>query len=164
MKRLVAFFSLALLWSTCGQAGAMLLKLTPANGSVTDKPPSTFVLQFSEAVQLHQLLIKRDDEKHWSPVHNVPQNEAAAFDDTRTSAHRRWLYPPVDRLRAGFFPRCRDRFGSPSLRSSSAAHSPRVTRRPPLGGTARRVTGTAAGVYYSVVFTLNSLASFLPGC
>ena len=26
------------------------------------------------------------------------------------------------------------------------------------------VTGTAAGVYYSVVFTLNSLASFLPGC
>ena len=79
MKRLVAIFSLAILWSTCGQAGAMLLKLTPADGSVTDKPPSTFVLQFSEAVQLHQLLIKKDDEKHWSPVHNVPQNEATSF-------------------------------------------------------------------------------------
>ena len=79
MKKLAALISLAILWSTCVQAGATLLKLTPADGSVTDKPPSTFVLQFSEAVQLHQLLIKRDDEKHWNPVHNVPQNEATSF-------------------------------------------------------------------------------------
>ena len=78
-KKLAAIFSLAILWSTCGQAAAMLLKSTPANGSVTDKPPSTFVLEFSERVQLHDFLLKRDDEKHWRAVRNVPQKEATAF-------------------------------------------------------------------------------------
>ena len=79
MKKLAALISLAILWSTCGQAAAVLLKSTPANDSVTDKPPTTLVLEFSERVQLHELFLKRDDEKHWQSVRNMPQNEATAF-------------------------------------------------------------------------------------
>jgi copper resistance protein C len=79
MKKLVTFLSLAIVWSVCAQAATTLVSSTPTNGSVTDRPPSTFVLEFSHPVQLHQLLLKRDDEKHWKTVPNVPYKEAAAF-------------------------------------------------------------------------------------
>lgn len=79
MKKIVAFLSLAILWSACGQAGTTLLRSTPANGSVADKPPSTFVLEFSQRVTLHELLLRRDGEKHWRSVRNVPYSAATAF-------------------------------------------------------------------------------------
>ena len=79
MKKLVGSLSLAILWSTCGQAAEMLLESTPANGSVTDKPPSAFVLEFSQKVKLHELSVKRDDEKRAKSVSNLPYKEATAF-------------------------------------------------------------------------------------
>ena len=79
MKKLMGLVSLAILWSTCGQAGELLLESTPANGSVSNKPPSAFVLAFSERVKLHELFLKRDDEKRWTPVSNLPYREATSF-------------------------------------------------------------------------------------
>lgn len=78
MKKLIGFLSLAILWSACGQAGE-LLESTPANGSVTDKAPTAFVLAFSEKVKLHELYLKRDDEKRWTSVSNLPYREATSF-------------------------------------------------------------------------------------
>lgn len=77
--KLAGILSLAIVWSTCGQAAEMLLKSTPADGSIAEKPPSTFVLEFSEKVTLRELYLKRDDEKRWRPVGNLPYKEATAF-------------------------------------------------------------------------------------
>lgn len=79
MKKFVGFLSLAILWSTGGQAADMLLKSTPADGSVTDKPPSQFVLEFSETVKLHDLFLIKDDDKHRKSVSNLPYKDAMAF-------------------------------------------------------------------------------------
>ena len=80
MKKLLGLFSIAILSSTSGHAADMhLLKSTPADGSVTDTPPSAFVLEFSERVKLHDVSLKKDDEKHARSVSNVPYAEATAF-------------------------------------------------------------------------------------
>lgn len=80
MKKLLGFFSIAILSSTYAHAADMqLLRSTPANGSVADAPPSAFVLEFSERVKLHDLTVKRDDEKHPKPVNNVPSAQATTF-------------------------------------------------------------------------------------
>ena len=80
MNKLLGFFSVAIFVCTCGQAAPMqLLKSTPADGTVTDKSPSAFVLEFSERVKLHDLYVRRDGEKRATPVSNLPYAEAAAF-------------------------------------------------------------------------------------
>ena len=57
---------------------AKLVKSTPEDGGVTDKPPSAFVLEFTEAVALHEVYIKRDNDKV-KPVHIPQHNEAKAI-------------------------------------------------------------------------------------
>ena len=57
-------------------ADAKLVKSTPADGGVSNTPPSAFVLEFSQAVQLHQIFIKKDDGKS-KPLGNLPSKEAA---------------------------------------------------------------------------------------
>lgn len=79
MNKLAGILSLAILWSICGQAAEMLLKSTPADGSVADKAPSAFVLEFSDRVTLRELFLKRDDQKRWTAVSNLPRKEATAF-------------------------------------------------------------------------------------
>src|SRR6266478_3154083 len=55
MKTLLAFLSIALFSSTAVYAAtAKFVKSTPTDDSVSDTPPSAIVLEFSEAVQLHQ--------------------------------------------------------------------------------------------------------------
>jgi methionine-rich copper-binding protein CopC len=54
---LVLFGSIALAGST------KILKTTPEDGSVSDSPPSAFVLEFSDAVSLHQAYLKKDNER-----------------------------------------------------------------------------------------------------
>ena len=80
MKKLLGFLSIAIFTSIAAQAADLrILKSTPADGSVTDTPPSAFVLEFSERVQLHNLYLKRDDEKRGKSVSNLPQADATAF-------------------------------------------------------------------------------------
>ena len=80
MNKLLGFLSVAIFATTSGQAAPMqLLKSTPADGTVTDKPPSAFVLQFSERVKLHDLWLKRDGEKRAKAVSNLPYNAATDF-------------------------------------------------------------------------------------
>lgn len=80
MKKLRGFLSIVIFSSTCGQAANIhLLKSTPADGSVTDTAPSAFVLEFSERVKLHDLYLKRDDEKRATSIRNLPYAEATAF-------------------------------------------------------------------------------------
>jgi methionine-rich copper-binding protein CopC len=57
-------------------ADAKLVKSTPADGGVSDTPPSAFVLEFSQAVQVHQIFIKKDDGKS-KPLGKLPSKEAA---------------------------------------------------------------------------------------
>ena len=64
MKTLLAFLSIALFSSTAVYAAtAKFVKATPTDDSVSDTPPSAIVLEFSEAVQLHQVFIKKDNGK-----------------------------------------------------------------------------------------------------
>jgi methionine-rich copper-binding protein CopC len=80
MKKLLGFLSIVILSGACGQAANIhLVTSTPANGSVTDTPPSAFVLQFSESVQLHSLYLKRADEKRGNSVGNLPHSDATTF-------------------------------------------------------------------------------------
>ena len=80
MKRILGFLSIAIFACTCGQAADMhLVKSAPTDGSVTDKPPATFVLEFSEQVKLHNLSLRRDDEKRPKSVSDLPSGEATAF-------------------------------------------------------------------------------------
>ena len=78
MKNLILMFlSTALfLGSPAYAADAMFVKSTPADGGVSDTPPSAFVLEFSQAVQLHQVFIKKDGSKT-KPLGNLPSKGAA---------------------------------------------------------------------------------------
>jgi len=77
MKKLfLALLSIALFSSTAAYAAkAQLVKSTPAEGSVNAAPPSVFVLEFTEAVKLHQAFIKKDSDKV-IPLGNLPANTA----------------------------------------------------------------------------------------
>ena len=80
MKKLLGFLSIAIFSSIAAQAADIqILKSTPADGSVTDNPPAAFVLEFSDRVKLHNLYLKRDDEKRGKSVSNLPQADATAF-------------------------------------------------------------------------------------
>jgi methionine-rich copper-binding protein CopC len=71
------FLSIVLfLGSSAYAADAKFVKLTPPDGSVSETPPSAFVLEFSQAVQLHQIFIKKVDGKS-KPLGNLPSKEAA---------------------------------------------------------------------------------------
>ena len=67
MRKLIALVAVALFSSTFActaqAAHAQLVKSTPADGSVSDTPPSAFVFEFSEAVRFHEIYIKKDDGK-----------------------------------------------------------------------------------------------------
>jgi methionine-rich copper-binding protein CopC len=82
MKTLLAFLSIALVSSISAYAAhtihAQLVKSTPADGSVSDSPPSAFVFEFSEAVRFHQAFIKKDDDKE-RPLNNLPSKDAATL-------------------------------------------------------------------------------------
>ena len=74
---LLMFLSIAFfLGSSAYAADAKLVKSTPADGGVSDTPPSAFVLEFSQAVQVHQIFIKKDDGKS-KPLGKLPSKEAA---------------------------------------------------------------------------------------
>jgi methionine-rich copper-binding protein CopC len=76
-KLLLVFLSIALfLGSSAYAADAKLVKSTPADGGVSDTPPSAFVLEFSQAVELHQVFIKKDGSKT-KPLGNLPSKRAA---------------------------------------------------------------------------------------
>lgn len=80
MKKLfLALVSIALFSSTSSAyaAHAQFVKSTPADGSVnaTPPPPSAFVLEFTEAVKLHDAYIKKDNDRE-KPLSNLPPNTA----------------------------------------------------------------------------------------
>jgi methionine-rich copper-binding protein CopC len=78
-KLLLALLPITLLSITSGYAAhfanAQLVQSTPAEGSVSHAAPGAFVLEFSEAVTLHEAYIKKDNDKPQA-LHNVPQNNA----------------------------------------------------------------------------------------
>jgi methionine-rich copper-binding protein CopC len=76
---LLVFLPVALfLGSSAYAADAKFVQSTPADGGVSDTPPSAFVLEFSEAVELHQVFIKKDGSKT-KPLGNLPSKRAAAI-------------------------------------------------------------------------------------
>ncbi len=76
-KPLLVFLSIVFfLGSSAYAADAKFVKSTPPDGSVSETPPSAFVLEFSQAVQLHQIFIKKVDGKS-KPLGNLPSKEAA---------------------------------------------------------------------------------------
>jgi methionine-rich copper-binding protein CopC len=77
MKKLfLALLSIALFSSTSAYAAkAQLVKSTPAEGSVNATPPSAFVLEFTEAVKLHQVYIKKDNDRE-VPLSNLSAKTA----------------------------------------------------------------------------------------
>jgi methionine-rich copper-binding protein CopC len=77
MKKLfLALVSITLLSSASAYAAkAQLVKSTPGEGSVNAAPPSAFVLEFTEAVKLHEASIKKDNDKKM-PLGNLPPNTA----------------------------------------------------------------------------------------
>jgi len=80
MKKLL----LACLWialfsgSSAYAAHAKLVKSTPADGGVAAAPPSAFVLEFTEAVTLHQVFIKKDNDKE-TALRNLPHNDVTTI-------------------------------------------------------------------------------------
>jgi methionine-rich copper-binding protein CopC len=56
-------------------SAAKFVKSTPADGSDNATPPTAFVLEFSESVQLHQVFIKKDGDKS-TQLSKLPQNDA----------------------------------------------------------------------------------------
>jgi methionine-rich copper-binding protein CopC len=78
-KLLLAFLSIAIFLSTFAYAAtARLIKSTPADGSVSDIPPSAFVLEFTEAVTLHDAYIKKDNDKQ-QLLHHLPYKDAKSL-------------------------------------------------------------------------------------
>jgi methionine-rich copper-binding protein CopC len=76
MKKLLpALLSIALFSTSAYAAKAQLVKSTPAEGSVNAAPPSAFVLEFTEAVKLHQVYIKKDNDRE-VPLSNLPSKTA----------------------------------------------------------------------------------------
>jgi len=72
MKKLFfVFLSLAFFSGTSAHAAhAKLMKSTPEDGSVNNTPPAAFVLEFTEEVTVHQVYLKKDNEKD-KPLHNL---------------------------------------------------------------------------------------------
>jgi methionine-rich copper-binding protein CopC len=71
-KRLFLFLSITLLSGMAAHAThAMLAKSSPEDGSVSTAP-SAFILEFNEAVTLHEVHIKKDSGKQ-VPLHNLPR-------------------------------------------------------------------------------------------
>jgi methionine-rich copper-binding protein CopC len=70
MKRLLATTLPIMLWlgGTALAGPTALVKMTPEDGSVSDSPPSAFILEFSDAVSLHQVYLKKDNERE-KPLH-----------------------------------------------------------------------------------------------
>jgi methionine-rich copper-binding protein CopC len=64
----IAFFSAGSAYA----AHAKLVRTLPEDGSVSNTPPTAFVLEFSEAVTLHRAYIKKDNDKE-KPLQN-PQH------------------------------------------------------------------------------------------
>jgi methionine-rich copper-binding protein CopC len=74
-KLLLVFLSIALFAGGSAYAArTKLVKSTPEDGSVSNAPPTAFVLEFSEAVTLHQVYIKKDNDKE-KPLHNPQHND-----------------------------------------------------------------------------------------
>jgi methionine-rich copper-binding protein CopC len=74
---LLVFLSIAIFsGGSAHAADTKFVKSTPADSGVSDTPPSAFVLEFSQAVHLHQIFIKKDDGKS-KPLGNLPSKEAA---------------------------------------------------------------------------------------
>lgn len=64
MKKLLVVFAIALLSGTSAFAGpTVLVTSTPAEGSVSDSAPTSFVLEFSNSVSLNAAYLKKDDDK-----------------------------------------------------------------------------------------------------
>ncbi len=109
MRKLIALFAITVFSSTFAYSGtfvyvphpayAQLVKSTPADGSVSDTPPSAFVFEFSEAVKFHEIYIKRDDGKS-TPIGKLPEQRRENDHDTRTLTDRGPLRPRVGRLHA----------------------------------------------------------------
>jgi methionine-rich copper-binding protein CopC len=76
MKRLLfVLLSIALFSASSAYAAhAKLVKSTPEDGSASDTPPSAFVLEFTEAVVLHQAYIKKDNDKE-KALHHLPDKD-----------------------------------------------------------------------------------------
>jgi methionine-rich copper-binding protein CopC len=76
MPKLIAFLSLAVIWSASAYAeNAHLVSSTPVDGAVSNASPSTFVFEFSKPVQLHGAFIKKDEEKS-KLLGSIPQARA----------------------------------------------------------------------------------------
>ena len=74
---LLVFLSIAVFsGGSAHAADAKLVKSTPSDGGVSETAPSAFVLEFSQAVQLHQVFIKKDDGKS-QPLGKLQSKEAA---------------------------------------------------------------------------------------
>jgi copper transport protein len=74
---LLVFLSIAVFsGGSAHAADAKLVESTPADGGVIETAPSAFVLEFSQAVQLHQVFIKKDDGKS-QPLGKLQTKEAA---------------------------------------------------------------------------------------
>jgi methionine-rich copper-binding protein CopC len=76
MKKLLLLFLSSILFSGgAAYAGrAKLVHSTPEDGSVSNGPPATFVLEFSEYVMLREAYIKTDDGKETALQH-LPQKD-----------------------------------------------------------------------------------------
>jgi methionine-rich copper-binding protein CopC len=77
MKNLLALVAITLFSSVSAHAGAAkFVASTPADGSSDSAAPLTaVVLEFSEAVQLHEVFIKKDGDKS-TQLGNLPHNDA----------------------------------------------------------------------------------------
>jgi len=76
MKKLM-FVALSIALFSSGSAyaaHAKLVKSTPEDGGVSNTPPTAFVLEFSEAVTLHQVYIKKDNDRE-KPLHSPQHND-----------------------------------------------------------------------------------------
>ncbi len=63
-KLLLMFVSITLFAGSSAFAGpTKLVKSTPEDGSVRDSPPAAFVLEFTDAVSLHAVYLKKDNDK-----------------------------------------------------------------------------------------------------
>jgi methionine-rich copper-binding protein CopC len=73
-KPLLVFLWIALFSGSAAYAAHVeLVKSAPEDGGVSDTPPSAFVLEFSEAVALHEVYIKKDNDKQ-KPLRNLQHN------------------------------------------------------------------------------------------
>jgi methionine-rich copper-binding protein CopC len=79
MRKFIALFASALVSNTVAYAAhsvhAQLVQSTPADGSVSDSPPSAYVFEFSEAVRFQRAFIKKDGDKERA-LHDVPNADA----------------------------------------------------------------------------------------